>query len=98
MDRDRNSVEAAVVSSLQQGREDTPLIRRILQSNQLLKHNFRYCHGRQMECALEGCTQTFEFVLVPGQIIYPKYCEDHRSSYRREQFRRRQASQRNPKT
>lgn len=89
-DRQRNSVEAAIVNSLLQGREDTPLIQRIRQNNQLLKHNFRYCHTRSSPCALDGCPHTFEFTLVPGQIIYPKYCEEHRSHYRRELFRRQQ--------
>lgn len=92
-DRDRNSIEAAVVHSLRQGREDTPLIRRIQQNNQLLKHNFRYCHARTCVCALEGCAHTFALTIVPGQIIYPKYCEEHRSAYRREQFRRMRAKQ-----
>lgn len=92
-DRERNSIEAAVVQNLLEGREDSPLIRRIRQNNQLLKHNFRYCHARQFSCALDGCTHIFELMLVPGQIIYPKYCEEHRSNYRRELFRRQQLRQ-----
>jgi len=95
-DRDRNSVEAAIVHSLRQGDEDTPLIRRVLRDNQLLKHNFGYCHSRKACCALEGCGQPFEFILIPGQIIYPKYCEEHRSTYRRELFRRRRAREKRP--
>ncbi len=85
-DRDRNSVEAAIVDSLRKGREDTPLIRRLLRDNQLFKHNYGYCHERQSACALEGCGKDFSFVLVPGQIIYPKYCEQHRNRYQRERF------------
>lgn len=89
MDRDRNSIEAAIVHSLRQGREDTPLIQRVLRDNQLVKHNFGYCHERHAVCALPGCGARFAFTLIPNQIIYPKYCEEHRSSYRREQFLRR---------
>ncbi len=33
--------------------------------------------------AFEGCSAKFSILLIPRQILYPKFCEKHRSEYRR---------------
>jgi hypothetical protein len=53
-------------------------------------------HARQsseslvLRCQLPGCGKEFGIIHIANQGIYPKYCEDHRSEYRREFFLRMQ--------
>lgn len=37
-------------------------------------------------CTLPGCGRIFHFVVYPEVTIYPRFCEDHRSEFRRKQF------------
>jgi hypothetical protein len=39
-------------------------------------------------CKLNGCGNIFELLVFPRQEVFPKYCEDHRSEYRRRNFLR----------
>lgn len=83
-ERDKGSAERALLPVLHAGHESHPLLLRMLEHNQILKHNFRYNHVKRVCCALEACGHTFEITLVPHQVLYPKYCERHRSEYQRQ--------------
>ena len=56
--------------------------------NRIFKHFFS--HGTLVEfiCNLEGCGKKFLVEIIPKQFIYPKYCETHRSEFRRINFER----------
>lgn len=86
--RDKASVEQSLLGAILQDDLDHPALQRLLKDNQLIKHNFRYEHPREIECALEGCQTKFSILLIPRQILYPKYCEKHRSEYRRRNSKR----------
>ncbi len=84
------NIEKALLAQLEN--LDSPLIRRVTNFNQLLLHNYQVATIKNCRCFLAGCEQTFDLTLVPNQIIYPKYCADHRSPYRREYHVQRQES------
>jgi hypothetical protein len=75
------NIEKAVLA--QMGDPDSPLIRRITAHNQILLHNYRAAADKACRCQLAGCEERFTVTLIPNQILYPKYCESHRSEYRR---------------
>lgn len=88
--RDTGTAERALVKALladdkQEHHE------RLLVHNKVIKHNFRYNAMRLEQCSLEGCGANYEITLVPRQILYPKYCEKHRSEYQRVLHLRRKA-------
>ena len=51
-----------------------------------IEHNELYAKRVERECGLEGCDCSFEILLVPRVYEYPRYCEEHRNSYKRERF------------
>jgi len=59
------------------------LVERVLADNQIIPHNFLIEVVRKVSCAHPGCTEPFEVRLVPGQIVYPKWCDFHRPAHRR---------------
>lgn len=81
------NVEKAILAAL--GQPGSPLLDRVTLHNQILVHNFTQSVERTCECQLMGCTQSFAITLVPNQALYPKYCESHRSEFRRKDFLRR---------
>ena len=81
------NVEKAILAAMRQ--PGHPLLERVTQHNQILVHNFKHAVERTCECQLLGCTQSFAITLVPNQALYPKYCEDHRTEFRRKDFLRR---------
>ena len=83
VDRLKGSCEEAVLQALSADDESHPLLQRMLAHNRIIKHNFRYNLVRRERCGLEGCCRTFELTLVPRQVLYPKFCESHRSEFRR---------------
>jgi len=64
--------------------------------NQVFMHEFKRRMKAEFNCALSGCRECFEVDLTPKTFVYPKYCEQHRSEFRRNYFLRqkglRQAS------
>jgi len=84
------NVEKAILAGL--GQPNNPLVERVTRHNQLIVHNYREATERDCECGLIGCRQTFSLTLIPNQALYPKYCEDHRSEFRRENFLRQMAA------
>ena len=54
--------------------------------NQEFKHTYTNTPELEFTCALAGCNNKFKMRLYHGQYVYPKYCEEHRSEYRRSFF------------
>lgn len=40
----------------------------------------------ELTCSLKGCKNTYRIIRTTRIGIYPKYCEEHRSSYKRDWF------------
>lgn len=57
--------------------------------NMVFDHAFTRSTVLEFVCALEGCENRFKILALPKQDIYPKYCEEHRSEFRRQDFLRR---------
>ncbi len=81
------NVEKAILAAML--KPSSPLLERVTLHNQILVHNFKQAVERGCECQLIGCTQSFAITLVPNQVLYPKYCDDHRTEFRRKEFLRR---------
>ena len=56
--------------------------------NQEIKHNYSVPTKVNIECGLEGCCNTFDITLLPRTYVYPKFCQEHVNSYKRELFRK----------
>ena len=84
-----SNIERALLGELRKGltEEDSPLLRRVLRNNQILLHNYRAEAIKDCRCPLEGCDRSFSIILIPNQTLYPKYCNAHRSEFRREHHR-----------
>jgi hypothetical protein len=56
--------------------------------NQDLNHKVSEVTDMEFVCKLIGCNEKFRVMVYPRQYIYPKYCPNHRSEYRRQNFTR----------
>ena len=56
--------------------------------NQIFQNNYYYPTDVEFLCALQGCKNRFKIKAYSKQEVYPKYCEEHRSEFKREQFSR----------
>ena len=56
---------------------------RVEAGNRIVLHNFTGPVRQKLTCSLPSCGAEFEVVLVPGQIVYPKWCPCHRTPHRR---------------
>jgi hypothetical protein len=63
--------------------EDTGLADRIEAVNLLIPHNYSHAVDREVSCGHSGCQNTFVVRLVPGQLVYPRWCPVHRTPHRR---------------
>ena len=54
--------------------------------NQTIKHNYTSPICIMMKCKLDGCNKEFEVKILPNVFVYPKFCENHRNSWKREFF------------
>ncbi len=84
------NVEKAILAEMK--KPASGLIDRVTRNNQIILHNFSQAIERQCECQLPGCRKSFPMTLIPNQVLYPKFCEDHRTDFRRENFLRRLAA------
>lgn len=83
-DRQKGCVEQVILQAIRENREqETPVVQRLLQDNQIIKHNYRYNAMQVHSCALECCEQTFQITLIPNQVLYPKFCPRHRNAFQR---------------
>jgi hypothetical protein len=90
MERD-GDVEKAILAEM--AKPGSALIERVTRNNQILLHNFKKSVDKTCDCQLIGCRQEFAITLIPNQVLYPKYCPEHRSEFRRRNFMRRIADQ-----
>jgi len=74
--------ERALRKALGDGVSDG-LVARVLEENRIIAHNYLVEVERSVPCAHPGCTEPFAVKLVPGQIVYPKWCAFHRPAHRR---------------
>jgi hypothetical protein len=56
--------------------------------NQVYKHKFSEVTNIVFTCQLKGCNRPFSVKVYPKQYIYSKFCEEHRSEYKRINFMR----------
>lgn len=75
--------ERALRSILSGANPDRRLLERVEERNRIVLHNFTGSVLQRLPCAHPGCGQDFEVLLVPGQIVYPKWCPRHRTAHRR---------------
>ena len=54
--------------------------------NQIIEHKSINSSCIMQKCQLEGCHNEFKLTLLPHTYVYPKYCESHRTEYRRKYF------------
>jgi hypothetical protein len=76
------NVEKAILARLNQ--PDSVLMQRVMRNNQILLHNFKAEVAKDCRCPLQGCERMFGVTLIPNQVLYPRYCEEHRNEFRRE--------------
>ncbi len=88
------NVERVLLAQLRAGHteETSPLLRRVLRNNRIILHNFRAAVIRDCACPLEGCGKLFPVMLLPNQVVYPRYCAAHRTEHRRALHRERVAA------
>lgn len=79
-------VEKAILAEM--AKPGSPLIERVTRNNQIILHNYRKSVDKTCDCQLLGCRADFAITLIPNQVLYPKYCTEHRSEFRRQNFLR----------
>ena len=52
----------------------------------VIEHEEVYAKPIIRQCALEGCTNEYEIVLIPRMYEYSNYCEEHRNEFKRNRF------------
>ena len=62
---------------------DQRLKARIEAQNRLIPHQLAAGEDRDLICDHPGCQAIFTVRLVPGQIVYPRWCPEHRTPHRR---------------
>lgn len=45
------------------------------------------------KCGLAGCSRTYAYTVLPRLHVYPKYCPEHRTEYRRMLYAKRENPQ-----
>ncbi|MFP4520811.1 MAG: hypothetical protein ACLFQK_01570 [Fibrobacterota bacterium] len=56
------------------------------ENNMVFEHDFHETIETEFVCRLKGCDNKYKVKLMPRQHIYPKYCEEHRNSFKRSHF------------
>jgi hypothetical protein len=85
------NVERALLAQLRAGHtaETSPLLARVQRNNRILLHNYRAPVIKDCACDLAGCAAPFAIVLIPNQALYPRFCAEHRTEWRRAFHRER---------
>ena len=60
--------------------------------NQVFQHDFHEPKDIEFNCQLPGCIDKFMVKVFPKQYVYPKFCDKHRSQFKREEFERKSKS------
>lgn len=56
--------------------------------NMVYKHDLKEPSEMSFNCCLDGCDKSYNVIIFPKQEIYPKFCTEHRNSFKRETFLR----------
>lgn len=75
--------ERALRDALSGAVSNPRLIERVSRDNRLVLHNFLGPVDQEVECDHPTCHRKFTVRLVPGQIVYPRWCDLHRPAHRR---------------
>ena len=51
--------------------------------NHVFNHSFSEVMDIEFKCPVKGCGKLFVVRVFPKQFIYPKFCDDHRTLYKR---------------
>ena len=62
---------------------DHGLVGRVEAENRLVLHNYTGPIDQDLSCDHPGCGAVFQVRLVPGQIVYPRWCPEHLTPHRR---------------
>jgi hypothetical protein len=65
--------------------------------NFIFKHGFTEVTNLELICQLNGCPNKYHVRIFPKQIVYPKFCEKHRTDYQRETFLKKKCLKLNTK-
>ncbi|HNY30601.1 MAG TPA: hypothetical protein PKO15_06915 [Fibrobacteria bacterium] len=76
--------ERALREALSGAVANPSLIQRVCRDNRLVLHNFVCPVDQEIECDHPECHRKFLVRLIPGQIVYPRFCSMHRPRHRRE--------------
>lgn len=63
-----------------------PISNGIGEANVIIKHKCSTATKIIKECDLDNCNCQYEITLIPNQIIYPKFCIEHRNKFKRDYF------------
>lgn len=74
--------ERALRLALQTGQEGG-LVGRVSEDNRIVPHNYLVEVDKILDCGHPGCSEPVPVRLVPGQVVYPKWCAFHRPAHRR---------------
>jgi len=55
----------------------------ITDDNQIFMHDFKESLEIMYKCEFKGCEEQFKIKIIPKIYVYPKYCDNHRSQYKR---------------
>ncbi len=80
----QSNVEHALLRQLKKG--NGALLDRVKTANRIYLHNYQVEVKKRFTCQLEGCSKQYSVKLIPNQVLYPKYCEEHRTIHRRQHF------------
>jgi hypothetical protein len=75
--------ERALRETISGKNRDRRLLERVEAQNRIVLHNYTGTVDQQMTCDHPGCDAVFTVRLVPGQIVYPRWCPEHRTPHRR---------------
>ena len=55
-------------------------------ANQRIQHTYKSATVVKGMCQLAGCSEEFDLLILPNVFIYPKFCEGHRSEFKRKRW------------
>ncbi len=58
--------------------------------NMVFKHNYMEVLELEFLCSLDGCDKNYRIRVFPKQYVYPRFCDEHRNDFRRNNFVRLQ--------
>jgi len=75
--------ERALREAISGANPDRRLLERVEARNRIVLHNYTGPVDQNWTCDHPECGAVFLVRLVPGQIVYPRWCPEHRTPHRR---------------